>query len=48
MPAVLTEGMFLMIPEQENALRSPAGEERYARAVFEGMRDFLLARAAQR
>ena len=45
MPAVLTEGMFLMIPEQENALRTPEGEDRYARAVFEGMRDFLEWRA---
>lgn len=48
MPSVLTEGMFLMIPEQENALRTPEGEDRYARAVFEGMRDFLEWRATTR
>ena len=48
MPAILTEGMFLMIPEQENALRTPEGEDRYARAVFEGMRDFLEWRANAR
>ena len=45
MPAILTEGMFLMIPEQENALRSAEGEERYASAVVRGMRDFLEWRA---
>ncbi|HEU4763683.1 MAG TPA: N-acetylmuramoyl-L-alanine amidase, partial [Gemmatimonadales bacterium] len=44
MPAILTEGMFLMIPEQENALRSPEGQARYARAVFEGTEEFLRER----
>ncbi|MFI5235183.1 MAG: N-acetylmuramoyl-L-alanine amidase [Gemmatimonadales bacterium] len=48
MPAILTEGMFLMIPEQENALRSAAGQHRYAQAVFDGMRAFLVDRAADR
>jgi N-acetylmuramoyl-L-alanine amidase len=48
MPAILTEGMFLMIPEQENALRTPEGQHRYAEAVVDGMRAFLLERAADR
>ena len=30
-PAVLCEGAFLMMPEQENALRTPEFQERYAR-----------------
>jgi N-acetylmuramoyl-L-alanine amidase len=41
MPAVLTEGAFLMIPEQENALRTPAFQQRYARGVMEGIEAFL-------
>lgn len=45
MPAVLTEGMFLMIPEQEAALRSAEGRRLYALAVLEGVRSFLLALA---
>lgn len=42
MPAVLVEGMFLIVPEQEAALRTAEGQDRYARAVFEGLRRFLL------
>ena len=45
MPAVLTEGMFMMIPEQEAALRTPEGRRLYAMAVLEGIRDFLSGRA---
>lgn len=41
MPAILTEGLFLMVPEQEAALRSPVGQRWYAEAVFEGMREYL-------
>jgi N-acetylmuramoyl-L-alanine amidase len=48
MPAVLTEGLFMMIPEQEAALRSPEGQREYARAVFEGIRQFLRDRAHDR
>lgn len=43
MPAVLTEGLFLMVPEQEAALRSPAGRERYARAIVEGLEAYFRA-----
>ena len=45
MPSILTEGMFLMIPEQENALRSPAGQRLYAQAVYDGTLAFLRERA---
>ncbi|UCF21058.1 MAG: N-acetylmuramoyl-L-alanine amidase [Gemmatimonadota bacterium] len=45
MPAVLTEGAFMMIPAQEAALRNPQFLEAYARGVLEGLRAFLLARA---
>jgi len=41
MPSVLVEGMFLMVPDQEAALRSSAGREAYADAVRAGIRAFL-------
>jgi N-acetylmuramoyl-L-alanine amidase len=45
MPSVLVEGMFIIMPEQEAALRSPAGTRRYARGVYEGIRAFLQNQA---
>ncbi|HTO72780.1 MAG TPA: N-acetylmuramoyl-L-alanine amidase, partial [Gemmatimonadales bacterium] len=45
MPSILCEGLFMMIPEQEAALRSPVGQALYARAVFEGVQSFLVERA---
>jgi N-acetylmuramoyl-L-alanine amidase len=45
MPAVLTEGLFMMVPEQEAALRSEQGRREYALAVLEGVREFLRSRA---
>jgi N-acetylmuramoyl-L-alanine amidase len=45
MPSVLVEGMFIIMPEQEATLRSPAGARRYAQGVYEGIRDFLQDRA---
>jgi N-acetylmuramoyl-L-alanine amidase len=45
MPSILTEGMFMMVPEQEAALRSPAGQRLYAQAVYEGTLAFLRERA---
>jgi N-acetylmuramoyl-L-alanine amidase len=47
MPAVLTEGLFLMLPEQEAALRDPEGRRQYALAVMEGIRRFLYERARE-
>jgi N-acetylmuramoyl-L-alanine amidase len=44
MPAVLTEGLFMMVPEQEAALRSEPGRLDYALAVLEGVREFLRSR----
>lgn len=41
MPAVLTEGLFMMVPEQEAALRNPEGQRRYAVAVRDGLVDWL-------
>ena len=44
MPAALTEGLFIMLPDQERLLRSEAGQGRYARAVAEGIEAFLRER----
>jgi N-acetylmuramoyl-L-alanine amidase len=45
MPAILTEGLFMMLPDQEAALRSPEGQRLYAMGVFEGIREFFRERA---
>jgi N-acetylmuramoyl-L-alanine amidase len=45
MPSVLVEGMFIIMPEQEEALRSRTGTRRYARGVYQGIRRFLQDRA---
>ena len=40
-PSVLTETLFLMVPEQEAALRDPRVHERIARAHFRAIERFL-------
>ncbi len=45
MPSVLTEGLFMTLPDQEAALRTRRGQQRYASAVMEGLRRFLDERA---
>jgi N-acetylmuramoyl-L-alanine amidase len=47
MPAALTEGLFIMLPEQERQLRSEPGQWAYARAVAEGIEAFLGERARE-
>jgi N-acetylmuramoyl-L-alanine amidase len=46
-PSILTETMFLMVPEQENALRDPGVHERIARAHLRGIEAFLRQRVAE-
>ena len=41
MPAVLCEGAFLMIPEQEAALRTPAFQRAYAMAIVDGLENYF-------
>jgi N-acetylmuramoyl-L-alanine amidase len=41
MPAALTEGLFMMLPDQEAVLVSEEGQWRYARGVVEGIASFL-------
>jgi N-acetylmuramoyl-L-alanine amidase len=40
-PAILAEGLFMMIPDQESALRTVEGRQRYATGVTEGITAFL-------
>lgn len=40
-PSVLCEGLYMILPEQEAALRDPAGQQLYARGVFEGIVAYL-------
>jgi N-acetylmuramoyl-L-alanine amidase len=41
MPAILTEGAFLMIPEEEQGLRTPAFQRAYARGIALGIQAYL-------
>jgi N-acetylmuramoyl-L-alanine amidase len=41
MPAILAEGGYMMIPEQENAMKTPEFQERYARAVADGLEAYF-------
>jgi N-acetylmuramoyl-L-alanine amidase len=41
MPSIITEGLFLMVPEQEYAAKDPAYQERYARGVADGIEAYF-------
>jgi N-acetylmuramoyl-L-alanine amidase len=41
MPAILTEGAYMIIPEQEAALRNPGYQDRYARAIVDGLEAYF-------
>jgi N-acetylmuramoyl-L-alanine amidase len=45
MPSVLTEGLFMMLPDQEAALRNVQGQRSYAQAVLDGLRVYLAGYA---
>ncbi len=45
MPCALTESLYMMFPDQENALRDPAFLDRLAAAHVRGIEDFLRERA---
>ena len=47
MPAALTEGLFIMLPEQEAVLASEDGQWRYARGLVRGIENFLRERARE-
>jgi N-acetylmuramoyl-L-alanine amidase len=41
MPSIISEGLFLMVPEQENAAKDPTFQERYARGVADGVEAYF-------
>ena len=41
MPSILAEGAYVMIPEQEAALRTSGFQEAYARALVDALEDFF-------
>ena len=46
-PSILTEGLYMIVPEQEAALRSTEGQRRYALGVLDGLRAWLLEETRQ-
>jgi N-acetylmuramoyl-L-alanine amidase len=46
-PSILTEGLYMIVPEQEAALRSSEGQRRYALGVLDGLRAWFLELACQ-
>jgi N-acetylmuramoyl-L-alanine amidase len=48
MPSLITEGLFMMLGDQEHAMRVPQGQERYARAIAEGTEEYFRSLARQR
>jgi len=45
MPSILAEGAFLMLPAQEAAMRTLAGQQAYARGVAEGLESYFRSLA---
>jgi N-acetylmuramoyl-L-alanine amidase len=45
MPAILTEGAFIIMPDQEAALRSDEYQQRYARAIVAGLESYFRSLA---
>ena len=43
MPAILVEGGYIIIPEQENAMRTEPFQERYARGIADGLESYFRA-----
>ena len=46
MPSVLVEGAYVIVPEQEAALRTPEFQEAYALAIVEGLESWFRALGA--
>lgn len=46
-PSVLTEGLFLMLPEQEAAMRNPAFQTTYAEALLAGLERYFRQLSSQ-
>lgn len=48
MPSVLAEGAFIMIPDQEAAMRTSEYQDQYARGIVKGLEDYFRTLAPQR
>ena len=48
MPAILCEGAFMMMPDQEAALRTPEFADAYARGIADGIEEYLRGLPADR
>jgi N-acetylmuramoyl-L-alanine amidase len=47
-PAVLCEGAFVIMPDQEAALRTPEYQERYAKGIADGLENYFRSLGANR
>lgn len=47
MPAILCEGAFLPVPEQESAMRDPSFQKRYAAGIVEGLEEYFRSLAGR-
>ncbi|HEX6533874.1 MAG TPA: N-acetylmuramoyl-L-alanine amidase [Gemmatimonadaceae bacterium] len=47
MPAVLCEGAFIMMPDQEAALRTPEFQAAYAQGIVDGLENYFRSLAAR-
>ena len=45
MPAILTEGAFVIMPDQEAAIRTPEYQDAYARAIVQGLEGYFASLA---
>ena len=45
MPSILTEGAFVIMPDQEAALRTPAYQQAYAAAIVRGLESYFASMA---
>ena len=46
MPSVLVEGAFIIMPDQEAALRTPEYQQRYAQAIVDGLEAYFRSLAS--
>jgi N-acetylmuramoyl-L-alanine amidase len=45
MPSILTEGAFVIMPDQEAAMRTPTYQESYAAAIARGLEAYFASLA---
>jgi N-acetylmuramoyl-L-alanine amidase len=48
MPSILTEGAFVIMPDQEAALRTPTYQDAYATAILHGLESYFASLALNR